>query len=308
MGVVASTALYLGSSLTVVGAAPEMPAESRPPSPTTPLAGSAGGWMAEHGLTPTIVVLPSAARPRSLRSIRELVAEEVRRDTVALAGTGGSVAGGTTIAEPDDGTADVNAAVIAAHDERITYLRRQIADFVADGRAAPQIGFLQARLRRAQAARHIATTRSGMAEGLGEPGPAIEIAAVLRAPRVRSLHTSSGADAALPRPIVARLAASRSRQVAGAPIRTVSLQREDRAFGRAVPHASVHGHAPVHASVQSADASHHVRRLLAAARRALEAGDGASTPAASTPVRLAGLMQWEGSDRWSLIDCPTSKV
>jgi hypothetical protein len=234
--------------------------------------------MAEHGAHPTIIVLPLAARPRTMRSLSEFIADEVRRDAAARVGVdaGGDdqPAADPDLDDPPKPAADLNSAVIAAHDERIACLQRQIAIHVTDGGSKTQVGFLLARLHRAQAARRVAALRSGVASPPDAAQPSLALAAAKPAPhRLAAGATARVGAGALPR--------SAGVLVAATPGSTASPN----------PHRT--------------ETSRHVRRLLATARQALEGADPvAGSAAPARPISLAGLMQWEGSDTWSLADCP----
>lgn len=299
MDVAASAASYLGSSAMMVEVAPEVTASSSSLAvvATEPIVRSARP-------APVIIVLPSAARPRADRSLSDLVAQELRRDAMvaaaATASTGpekrdAAPAGSMTDDDGGDETVDVNRAVIAMHDERIARLKHQIAAFVVEGRAVAQIGFLRARLQRAEAARRVAAVRSGVD---GAPGKRSDRVTASTAPSGAGRptlypHATSRSSAAVREGVTkaARYVPAWSAPATGAAERVVDLDRADR-------HLTA--------------TTHHIRRLLATARQALSAKDVADAAGgrvhSAAPVRMAGLLRWEGSENWSLADCAGSRA
>lgn len=288
MGVI-STALYLATPAAAAGTSSNggaVAAVDAAPSPPDPARAA-----------PVVFDLPATARAASLD---EAIAQEVARDAVTHSSAGLTIADSLA-----DGRADgaLNEAVIAAHDARIAMLRQRIDATTADGAAGRiELAALQLRLHRAEAARRIALARAGDNTPAEAPQ---DVTAHVTTSTVETQAVRVSAPAK-PHPGVSRPPSPRTPAVrriavpvhprsahATSALRVASTSNllADHGAG-----ATLH-HVPV--GPETADAAGHVRRLLAAARRVLEADAAVHPP----HVALAGLMHWEGSETWSLADC-----
>lgn len=246
---------------------------------------SAGG---PATIDPPAIILPAApppARPYVIIDLPRPAGDRMAAavsDVVRLDADGGLV-----VEAPPPAPADVDAEVIAAHESRIAAIRERI-DTVreAPGRtAAPQLADLTARLHRAEAARKLALTRQASA-----------VCTTCSAKPTRTVQ-------ATPAPV--RVAATALRRQQQPPLQTVAVTQPPRSHPASTTLASAQSlsnQSPPHATPEpAAESLAKARALLAKARAALEAPPAA----APAPITLAGLWQWDGSDRWSLAAGPS---
>lgn len=227
--------------------------------------------------------------------------------------------------------ANLEDAVVAAHERRIAVLRERMAALCVSGVAAPVLGALRDRLQRAEAARRLALVRAGsVASDDADPYAASDPGCRIGLAIVRERHHDGLSSARLTiahRLGKAPMMASHGR--AGA--RTISLRYARvatslaRVRRRAVI-AAIYGGSYYRGAAFVAAAHHYrlkvvavgyaadrrgvrrgadprvaarlvrARRSLVAARRALEGGVPTTRPAGL----FAGLWRWDGSDTWSL--------
>lgn len=291
MGGIASAAMSIASTVSAGG-----PATVEPPA-----------------IMPTAVVAtPSTARPyliidlprsRAGAGMNAAVAQAVRLD--------GEPVPVDVASAPDP--ADVEADVIAAHEGRITAIRQRIATLRGQpSRAsAPQLADLAGRLRKAEAARSLAVSRRDVAATTCVKADCAPRLAALppRPPTVAKVAAASAPNNLLSAPVRQSAAAPRqpvppqdaSPRVAmavrtPAPLLANGVETQSRSSRADPPRAGWTSPQP-----GGTDKLAEARALLAKARAALQA----DAPDARAPVQLAGLWQWEGSDRWSLSAGPT---
>lgn len=289
MGGIASGAIYIASTLSAGG-----PATLEPPPA---IAEPAREWAPRPYV---IVDLPPAARGGT--PVRGAIADVVRLDM-----SGELRPDIPVVAAP----VDVDAEVLASHAERIAVIQRHMKALREEGGAdAAQLATLDAKLRRAEAARRLAAARVALASGMA-PTPAAHVAAAApavsrikparaRVDRVAAAQPVSHPATPAPPQRVRRpgesewvIPAGSSDRPAYARVASVTPARagtNERSATIILPTSGGSGKVDSTAAPSLA----HARALLAQARALLERG----TPPA--PVRVAGLWEWEGSDTWSL--------
>jgi len=157
MSGIASGVLYLVSPLAAV---------TSPPTATDPVVVSVSvpGFASSLSTAgaPVFTHLP-IVRPRIFRSLKDVVAEDIRRQIDAEPDAGTAQA---DLTAASDGVADtavsLNDAVVAAHEERIASLRNRLEIARADRAAAVFLNDLRVRLHRAEAARGVALARAAI--------------------------------------------------------------------------------------------------------------------------------------------------
>ena len=339
MDSLASTAIYLASSLTIahaprtVDSAPTATVISRP--------------IAREGKAASADILVNVnpfalARSRGGKSLSEAIADEVRRD--ALDSSAGNAETTLLLDSERDDVRDrsLTEDVAATHDARIDFITRRMEELRLKGpSAAPLLSRLDIKLHMAIAARRLAVAREAIGNLPVDCAPGVDFDACRSAPIAvaantvtdhrRARHTQprrSGVShhTASATTLAASVLSSPSNKAAsGATERHFGVDtrhmpdihrdparwtpdRLDQETAR--PSASVllaARKATRHGSAEGAtgDASDHARRLLAAARRLLE-NDAASL--IQPDIKLAGLLHWEGSETWSLANYPRSTI
>lgn len=283
----------------------------------------------------------AAARPDALRSMSDAPAavrvvfmgptrREAGLDEIAAAPLFGAVARapgqtersavGDAGAAPDAfGTpepvspAELNDAVIAAHEQRIALLRERITSLCAAAGPTTMLDALRERLRRAEAARLLAGVRARRALSNGGGGPAIGCRTG------RTMLASAGSEPwrhpgtaqrrraldVAPARISLHYAATTPRKWRQGGWTTVVANRAtwpsvpvlaQRARVRAVAVAF-----PVHRQqVRRGMLDHATASLLARARRSLTLARQALAEPAPARRMPAGLWRWDGSETWLL--------
>lgn len=286
-------------------------------------------------------VAVAAARPDAPRGVSDAPAtvrvvfmgptrREAGLDDVAAAPLFGAIArasgqtersaAGDTGAAPDEvGTpepvsqAELDDAVIAAHEQRIALLRERITSLCAAAGPATMLDALRERLRRAEAARLLAGVRAGRALSNGGGGPAIGcrtggtmLASAGSEPRryPGTAQRRRALDVA-PARISLHYAATTPRKRRQSVWTTVVASRAtwpsvpilaQRARVRAVAVAF-----PVHRQqVRRGKPDHTTASLLARARRSLTLARQALAEPAPARRMPAGLWRWDGSETWLL--------
>lgn len=300
MAGLASGAIYLASSLATGG-----PSVATQPSPVLAAPAEAASEQ-QRGPRPYVIVdLPRLSSPAA--GMGEAVALEVRRDADPRLRSDPPAA-----SDPEDPVA-LDVAVVAEHAARIAALEQHIAALRRDNAAGPVLAGLMGKLRRAEAARNLATARVALAGGsparcaTGCAAPPVQIAAARVAGSQRPDPGRSPIDAAASKaPALPRKAApSVTPMRSAAPAPRAAAQRAASEIAAPLSRQAARSAArDTHASADRATANElaRARRLLAAARAALEGEPQAD----ERPLHLAGLWTWEGSDRWSL--APTSRT
>lgn len=340
MDSLASTAIYLASSLTA-GPAPATPPVAIVPTVIVapamgPVMGPVMGDVEVSPADSRAEANPfAAARARGGKSLSEAIADVVRRDAVE----GSSIDAGTGLSlDPERPQDDESLSddITAAHDARIAFIRQRMDELRPRGApAAPRLEQLNAKLRLAMAARCLAVAREASehllrhadsaAAGACLPAPlavAADAAPARRRPghdrsRPPSAHHRTAVDmagASVPPPPPGATAATSGRPSSkGVASKGVASNRRgpsrrvsagDPASASALASTStIH---PMRGATRHpadvAGASDRARRLLATARHLLEDASHHS----HSDVRLAGLLHWQGSDTWSLADCARS--
>lgn len=293
MGGMASGALFLASPLAALG----QPATEPEPAAPAMFAAPARAFL--------IVDVPAQVGRRTLG---ELIADEAKRDAAGTPFTL-DIGHSPDPALPDDaggaGPASLEDAVVAAHDERIAFLTHRLHNLRSEGADAASLGALSGRLHRAQAARQLAMARAALDR---QPAGCEACAPAPMGVAGRDAVRQPAAPA-LRLPSVAKVA---ERATKPQPRRQPATLAMGSARVPAMLTASKAGAQPagLHPDITRPDgtdrpaaatASVHARRLLTAARRVLEADIAKDAP---PPLHVAGLWQWDGSERWSLADYP----
>lgn len=222
---------------------------------------------------PVIVDAPAAAPTRRAYVIVDLPAASGARPRGWAAAKPEIAPSPPTEATASEPSVASEADVIASHDQRIDLIRARIGVLRKDKAEQAAIAMLDGRLRRAEAARQLAVARVALARCDVPCRPRSSVP-------VRPTATAAIADRKQPAPSPRPVAASVS-STAGTPVLVAPAS-----VGKAAPPAA-----------QTLDT--HVeplgraRLLLAKARAAL-------TDEPAPQIELAGLWQWEGSERWSL--------
>ena len=286
MGGLASGAIYLASSL----AAGPPPAVAIDPAPIEAIAAEPQSTV-ERGYV--IVDLPRRADDLSPGGLLmgAAIGVEVRREA-----EGGQL--GETIVEDQDDAGALNASVLALHDQRIGVLRGRIDELREERAGAGVISELGAKLRRAEAARHLAVARVALAACAEKRvcAPVAKVAATepprpTQSPSSRRILASKALSIMSPRQ--AKLGAAKLLNYG----HEFTATEAHLPIARAFPEPAV-AEPGIKTKEEGLARS---RRLLAKARAALGSLPHAESEA---PIRLAGLWQWEGSEQWSLASAP----
>ncbi len=268
MGGLASSAVYLATSLA------SGPPLLVPPDP-------APAVIEAPAATETAVVIEMPVRPPA----RPYVIVDLPPPETLGAATGLDIRPRDVVAEAlaRDSTG-IDADVVALHERRIGVLRERIGALRQEKAGQAAIAALDMRLKRAEAARHLAAARVALARcgGACAPSPVVvaKRAPVAPAATRQVVEPARARPGAVAQPAPALALAS----VRGATAASALTKAAFVGNGVAATRASAD---PAAASLGKA------RRLLAQARAAL-------TEAPQPPIQLAGLWQWEGSERWSL--------
>ena len=267
MGGLASSAVYLATSL-ANGPPPLVPPDPAPVTIETRAAASA----------PRAYVIVDLPRSDGVRLLGMVVADTVRLEPEPSM---------EVVARPPPPDIRIDADVIASHDQRIGVIRERI-DTLRQERAEQAIlAALQARLRRAEAARQLAVARVALAQCTGP----------CASPPAAAARTSPAMAATAPvrsRPQSPRRPATGSVRAASIPMPVAAAAPLATAAVDASPSTGANRSVGPRTSPPGEPLSR-ARLLLAKARAALT---DVTDPAPA--IRLTGLWQWEGSERWSL--------
>ena len=260
MGGLASSAAYLAASLTS-GPPPLVAPDSVPPVAT---AAPSRGYV--------IVDLPASTAGSSLGGVLAVAIRQGGPETPVRE------------AEASPSDAQIDADVMAAHEERIAVLQQRLVALRRDKSEGAVVHALDARLRRAEAARKLASARVALARCTGS-------CAIVPVGTNQPLKVASAArERREQRPARVSLVQTARTSLAAWPMAAA-----------ASPQAAVEALVPSDATQQPVGTQIDLQAdLLNKARSSLGKARAVLTQAPEAEIRLAGLWQWEGSDRWSL--------